>query len=116
MISLSFLDKKTDESNFSHIFTKRSKLSYVPLKDRINIRWGDISQEKAELEIFEYALSQNKYQYLHLISGQDLPLQSQDYIHNFFDNLLKGTNLVGIAQSEYNKFDLARRSKYFYFY
>jgi len=36
------------------------------------------------------ALKQGKYEYLHLLSGQDLPLKDQDYIHGFFNSLKKG--------------------------
>ena len=109
-------DRKTDESIFSNITTNYSTLSIVPFEDRVDIKWGNISQVEAELVVFQFALSLNNYQYIHLLSGQDLPLKSQDYIHNFFNSLPFGTNLVGLAQGEYNKFDLKRRSDYYYFF
>lgn len=56
------------------------------------------------------------YDYIHLISGQDLPLKTQDYIHSFFDNLMKGTNLVGFAQGEFNKNDLAEKTNYYHLF
>lgn len=37
-----------------------------------------------ELNLFKYAHDLGKYDYYHLLSGKDFPLQSQDYIHNFF--------------------------------
>lgn len=57
------------------------------LENRVDIRWGHISQIKAEYALFEAAGERGGYHYYHLISGVHLPLKSQDYIHNFFDQL-----------------------------
>ncbi|WP_346001792.1 beta-1,6-N-acetylglucosaminyltransferase [Fructilactobacillus sanfranciscensis] len=46
--------------------------------------WGDYSQIEAEMFLFKQA-AKNNYEYYHLISGADLPLVSQDKIHDFFD-------------------------------
>ncbi len=62
------------------------------------------------------ALKQGKYEYLHLLSGCDLPLKDQDYIHGFFNSLKKGINLVGFAQGEFNKNDLAEKTDYYHFF
>jgi len=50
------------------------------------ITWGDYSQINAEMHLFKLANDNGPYSYYHLLSGQDLPLHSQDYIHNFYDN------------------------------
>lgn len=55
------------------------------LEDRVDVRWGDLSVVDAEYALFETALANGPYAYYHLLSGQDLPLKSQDYIHGFFD-------------------------------
>lgn len=104
------IDKKTDCSIFKNIQTRKSKLIYVP---QIDIRWGEISQIKAELTLFETASQQNTYQYYHLLSGVDLPIKSQDYIHNFMD-INNGKEFVGYAQGEYNKWDLKRKTIHYY--
>ena len=39
---------------------------------------------KVELLLFKTAHSHFKYTYYHLMSGVDLPLKSQEYIHQFF--------------------------------
>lgn len=63
---------------------KYSNLYFVaPLK----IYWGSYSQIKAELRLFAQA-AQKKYAFYHLLSGLDLPLVSQDTIHEFFDQHL----------------------------
>lgn len=40
---------------------------------------------EAEYALFETAAARGPYQYYHLLSGVDLPLKSQNYIHDFFD-------------------------------
>ena len=54
------------------------------LEDRKDVRWGGFSMVEAEYALFEAASAKGPYQYYHLISGVDLPLKNQDYIHDFF--------------------------------
>lgn len=61
----------------------KSKL-YI-LEKRINVCWADFSVVEAELALLRVAYSNHHYAYYHLLSGVDLPLKSQDYIHTFFD-------------------------------
>lgn len=42
-----------------------------------------------ELDLLKASTHNNKYDYYHLLSGQDLPIKTQDYIHNFFNNSKK---------------------------
>lgn len=55
----------------------------------IDIQWGGTSQMKAELLVLSLAVQHGDYDYYHLISGQDLPLKSQDFIHKYFDEEVK---------------------------
>ena len=59
---------------------KKAEIFFVP---RIREEWGGFSQIKSELELFR-AASAKKYAYYHLLSGADLPLKTQDEIHEFF--------------------------------
>ena len=52
--------------------------------DRLNIQWGGYSQIRVELLLLKQAASSGHYEYYHLLSGEDLPIKSQDYIHAFF--------------------------------
>lgn len=65
------------------IKTRSSRL-YI-LENRVDVRWGDVSVIEGEYALFEKAFENGPYQYYHLMSGADLPLKSQDYIHGFFD-------------------------------
>ncbi len=57
--------------------------SLTVMRDRIDVRWGDLSVVEAELALFEKAVEQGPFEYYHLLSGADLPLWSQDHIHSF---------------------------------
>ena len=53
------------------------------LQDRVDVRWGDFSVVQAEYALFKAAYKPGEYEYYHLLSGVDLPIKSQDYIHTF---------------------------------
>lgn len=60
-----------------------SKLVFVPRHDT---RWGDISLVETEIELFRAVYNSGiHYQRVHLISGQDLPVKSVDYILDYFE-------------------------------
>lgn len=69
------------------------------LKDRVAVYWGDLSVVEAEYKLLEAAHKSGPYAYFHLLSGVDLPLKSQDYIHRFF---LKndGKEFIGYTLTE----------------
>lgn len=76
------LDKKAgsvDTSRFARRCTD-SRLVFVP---RINVYWGHYSQVEAVLQALAIAAT-GKYAYFHVMSGTDLPLQSNDHFHAFF--------------------------------
>ena len=83
------IDAKVKDFDFGH-FQSITKFSRVIFTDeRINVTWGDYSQVKCEIALFrkaaEYDNKNTPYSYVHLISGVDLPIKSNDYIHSFFD-------------------------------
>lgn len=112
-----------DERNDIYIHFDR-KLGILPdfkveyanlfyLKDRVDVCWGDISVVEAEYKLFELA-SKNKYEYYHLLSGVDLPLKSQDQIHNFF-NKHRGKEFIGFSQYDYS-LEVARKVNYIHLF
>ena len=68
------------------------------LEKRMDVSWGDISQINLEMMLFEKAYSHGPYMYYHLLSGVDLPLKSNNYIHNFFEANF-GKEFVGYSFS-----------------
>lgn len=81
------IDKKTKNFDFNKYknIIKKSKICFI---NRIDVRWGDYTQIKCELELLKEAVK-TPHQYYHLLSGVDLPIKSQSEIHNFFDNTEK---------------------------
>lgn len=79
------------------ILTRKSKLHI--LDNRVDVRWADVSVVEGEYALFEKAVENGPYQYYHLLSGADLPLKSQDYIHDFFDEN-DGKEFIGYTFTE----------------
>ncbi|MFR9545224.1 MAG: beta-1,6-N-acetylglucosaminyltransferase [Rikenellaceae bacterium] len=90
------LDAKVKNFDFPFYenLVRKSQLIYT--HKRIDVIWAGVSQIESELLLFQQALANEKgrYSYYHLLSGVDLPIKSQDYIHNFFD-MNKGKEFIG---------------------
>lgn len=86
---------------------KVEKANLQVLANRIDIRWGDVSMVEAEYALFEAATAKGPYRFYHLLSGVDLPLKSQDYIHHFFEEH-DGKEFVGYTLTEMTP-EIARR-------
>lgn len=75
--------KNIDVSTFTSI-CKHANL-YLADK-RLAGCWGDKSLVDITILLLKQATNTNQYEYYHLLSGVDLPIKSQDYIHDFFSN------------------------------
>lgn len=75
------IDRKVDK--LPELRTEKSGL--FVLDKRIDVRWGNVSQIKAELLLWETALKNGPYAYYHLISGTHLPLRTAEEIQSFFN-------------------------------
>lgn len=84
------------------------------LKNRIKAYWGDISLIDVEYLLFETAFNNHTYAYYHLLSGVDLPLKNQEYIHNFFTKN-HGKEFVEFWNEEHHIRDLKRKVSRYYF-
>lgn len=98
-----------DERNdiFIHIDAKVRNLPELRVQNaglkildkRVDVRWGDISVVEAEYELFRAAVNAGPYAYYHLLSGTDMPIKSQDYIHGFC-NEHQGKEFIGYTLTE----------------
>ena len=88
------VDAKTREVDIEGLTAKcrRSTVTFVP---RLKVYWGDFSQVRACMRLLRVA-SEGAYSYYHLLSGSDLPLKTQDEIHEFFDDHA-GTEFIHFA-------------------
>lgn len=88
-------DKKVDSLP---VITADNADVYI-LSNRIDVRWGDISQIASEIALFEEAVKHGPYSYYHILSGVDMPIRSQDFIHAFF-TLHTGKEFIGFYQGD----------------
>lgn len=76
----------------------KSHLNIV--EERYDVRWGSISQVKAEYALFKAAFNSGiHYDYYHLISAADLPIKSHEHFQSFFSNH-SGLNFVGFCSEK----------------
>ena len=119
-----------DNSLFIHMDVKNKKfrtcdmeyakqsLQYaaVYFTERTDVMWGGYSQIRAELILLKKALQTDKFSYYHLVSGEDLPIQSHEYMNSFF---IKNNGLEFIesepARKEGGFHDLDRVRYYHWF-
>lgn len=73
--------------------TRHSSLVFIP--ERISVHWGGVSIMRSELALLKHATSAGHYEYYHLLSGMDLPIKTQDYIHEFFETH-KGKEFINL--------------------
>ena len=97
------IDKKSNLIKVDELQTENANLFI--LKKRIKLYWMDISQIKTEMLLFETAFKNGPYAYYHVISGVDLPIKSQDDIHQFC-NERQGLEFVAFENEPHNIADM----------
>ena len=90
------------------VCTRYSQLIIVKSTD---VRWSDVSLSDAEVKLYNAVVESGvQYNRIHLISGADLPLVSQDEMHRFFlDNHKEYIDIRNERQFE-------KRLKYYHFF
>lgn len=92
------IDKKISGFDFDK-FSDLSQYSNIEFVPRVSVKWGDISMVKAEYTLLCAAMKNKSYDYLHLLSGVDVPLKNLDEISDYFE-AHKGTEFVNISQKK----------------
>ncbi|MDY5858993.1 MAG: beta-1,6-N-acetylglucosaminyltransferase [Porphyromonas sp.] len=89
---------------------ERAGLQFI--SERHDVRWGDVSVVEAEFALFRAAYragqSAGGYAYYHLLSGVDLPIKTQDYIHDFCQRH-QGSEFIGFYSGADLSSDLERK-------
>ncbi|WP_010632906.1 beta-1,6-N-acetylglucosaminyltransferase [Sporolactobacillus vineae] len=107
--NIDFFIHVDNKSNIAKSIVKRDNVFLM--KDRINVTWSGFSQVEATLGLLKMIReSNNDYDYVHLLSGQDFPIKSRYFIGQFFKNNL-GKNFI-----EYEDFPIhiLQRIKVYY--
>lgn len=87
-----FFDEDIDV--YIHIDKKSNIKNEIIVKENVyfvdnnkDVQWGQFSQVEATLELFsKISDSNNKYDYIHLISGQDYPIKTIKEFKKFFSD------------------------------
>lgn len=106
------IDKKSGEINQEQI-KKGVVHSNVYFVNRQNVVWGHYSLIECELSLFAEAVNRKEYQYLHLVSGVDFPIKSQEYIHKFFE-CNKGKEFIHFDDATFPEVDLEKIQCYYF--
>ncbi len=86
--------------------------SQVYFTERTSVTWAAYSQIHVKILMLELAQKTgNVYSYYHFISGEDLPIQTQDHIHSFF----KANGGKEFIHYEWPEFPYQSRVRYYYF-
>lgn len=73
-----------DKKSCCFLLQERSNVFILPQKDRVDIRWATYSMIRAELNLIGFVLkSQRQYDYIGLLSGQDFPVKTNQFIEDF---------------------------------
>lgn len=79
-------DKKMPEEAVDMIRHWKGTSSELVCMQVYDNAWGSYSLVQTELLLVKEALRRFDCTYLHLLSGEDLPIKSQDYIHGLMDS------------------------------
>ena len=74
------IDRKV--SRLPKIHSEQSSLTFLP--NRVDVRWGSVSQIRCEFALLEASAAQGPYDYYHIVSGTTLPLMPWSDISNYF--------------------------------
>ncbi len=80
------VDKKCSNFDYKKYKSCICKSNLYFTEPRIDVVCGGYSQIDCEMKLLSFATNVGNYAYYHLLSGQDLPLKNQDYIHSVCDN------------------------------
>ena len=92
------VDRRVRSFDFQH-FARLSQSARVIFVRRVRVHWGHYSQIRSVFNLFGEA-TRTYHSHYHLLSGADLPIKSQDYIHDFCDQH-GGKQFVGFGRGEF---------------
>lgn len=103
------IDKKTVDFDFRRFgeLCRHAPVRFV--SNRVDVGWAMPSMVRAELELFRLAAAHGPFGCYHLISGADLPLKTQDQIHELCRDFT--VNRLCYAQ-KLTEWDIYRLSRY----
>ncbi len=107
------VDKNSKFVNVEEI-RRWAKKSKVVILKKYKVFWGTNSISLAEIELLKMAVNTSKYAYYHFLSGADLPIKTQQEIHEFFD-ANQGKEFIHFGTKQYQQ-DIACRYVSYHFF
>ena len=77
------IDSKAKDYPLEEIASVLKKSNCI-FTERTDVKWGSYSQINCEMVLLKEAIK-TEHVYYHLLSGMDLPIKTQDEIHEFFE-------------------------------
>ena len=77
------IDRKSHIQEFKDALLGMSNVVFLSDEQRVDCRWGDLSLVNAVLNSFRRIIEDGKSGFVALLSGQDYPVRSPEYIENF---------------------------------
>ena len=94
------IDKKSVDINVASI-GEGIKKARIYIYSKYDVKWGGSTQVKCQMFLLSEAIK-TQHEYYHLISGQDLPIKSNQEIQDFFEKN-KGKEFVHFESDEFCK-------------
>ncbi|RDV10666.1 hypothetical protein DXT99_26255 [Pontibacter diazotrophicus] len=79
------INKAIDIAPFKEYFLNRYNIYFISDDKRESISWGDLTLVKATIKILEQIVLDNRNGYCVLLSGQDYPIKSNDFINDYLN-------------------------------
>lgn len=105
------IDKKVSNKDFNLIKKEFNNDNIYYIK-RHNVKWSTYSQIECELNLFKES-NKKKYQYYHLMSGNDLLIKNSKEIYDFF--AMHKEEFVGYIPSDEISNEIYDRIRYYHF-
>jgi len=102
------IDKKVKQ--MPEIHADKSRI--ILLEDRVDVRWGTVSQIRAELTLLEAAAKRGPYSHYHILSGTHLPLKCLSDLMAFYGDH-KNETVVRCWQEDAGDADFKLRRYHF---
>lgn len=108
------IDKKVKGTVYSELETAVLNGGGKICSVRVSVSWGDFSQIRAEMALFDEA-AKGKYDYYHLLSGVDLPIKPIAEIGDFFEEHPNQVFLRCVPDDESNMKHVRFCTDYYHF-
>jgi hypothetical protein len=81
------IDKRTQNNYVDYVINELKEFDNIVFLKRHKCYWGDYGHVKATIKAIRYLVENKiKFDYFNVITGQDYPIKSQEYIEKFFKN------------------------------